>query len=155
MIDYEGQEQDRPQLAAIPDDIKWLGGNLQDVVHWTHKVYDALRRQESPNPTVLNLDPNAGNPGTNKGTIVSTTTRQRAYALVFSGGTAGEVFSVRVGSSNSWDFIVPASPAPFTMPCPLIFDAGVDVQIVDITTPGATNWRCKVLAYAELEDGNA
>lgn len=145
MIDYPDQEQDRLTDPSVPDDIKWLGGTMQDASHWMKKVYDALRRQESPNPSVINLNP---------GRTFSTSTRMRSYALVFSGGTAGNVIGLRVGSAVAWDWIVPASPAPFTIPMPLIFDGGVDITVIDQTTLGSTNWRCRVLAYVELEDGN-
>lgn len=145
MIDYPGQEMDRLTDPAVPDDIKWLGGTMRDVAHWSKKVYDALRRQESPNPSVINVNP---------GITYATSARMRSYALVFSGGTAGNVMGLRIGSAIAWDWIVPASPAPFTIPMPLLFDAGVDITVVDVTTPGSANWRCRVLAYPEMEDGD-
>lgn len=145
MIDYPDQEQDRLTDPGVPDDIKWLGGTIGDVTHWLKKVYDALRRQESPNPSVINLNP---------GRTYQTSTRMRSYALVFSGGTANNVIGLRVGSAIAWDWVVPASPGPFTIPMPIVFDAGVDIKVIDTTVPDTTNWRCRVLAYVELEDGN-
>lgn len=146
MIDYSEQELDRPLVPGIPDDIAFLGAGLKQMTHWMRKTYDALRRQETPNPTVINLNP---------GVTQQTTAQMRSYALVFSGGTAGEVFGLRIGAAIAWDWIVPTSPGIVTFPMPLVFQAGVDVTVVDQTTPSATNWRCRVLAYAEMEDGEA
>lgn len=129
---------------GVPDDIKWLGSGLSNIAHWTHKVYDVLRRQESPNPTVINLNP---------GFTWTTTAKMRAFALSFSGGTAGNNLGLRVGSAVAWDWIVPASPGPFTLPLPLVLDAGVDITVVDLTAPGSTNWRCRVVAYTEVTEG--
>lgn len=143
MIDYERGWADRLSDPGVPDDIKWLGGGLAQVAHWTRKVYSAMRRQESPNPSVINLNP---------GVTYGTSTRMRSYALVFSGGTAGNVIGLRVGAAIAWDWIVPTSPAPFTIPMPLPLDAGVDITVVDVTAPGSTNWRCRVLAYTEVEE---
>jgi hypothetical protein len=153
MIDYPGQELDRLETPGVPDDIKYLGDSLATVAHWSKKVYDALRRQESPNPTIIRLDPDAALPGTAKGTIIQTTARMRGLSLVFTGGTALSVFAIRIGSANSVQWI--GNVNPMVLPLPIVLDAGVDVQIVDITTPGSTNWRCYMIAYVELEDGNA
>lgn len=143
MINYEHQEHDRIPVPGIPDDIKYLGRGLESVAHWTKKVYDALRRQESPNPTVIRLDP---------GVTFSTTARMRAVALVFTGGTAAENFALKVGAANAVQWFAPVSGA---MPMPVVLDAGVDVSVVDVTTPAAVNWRAYLVAYVELEDGNA
>lgn len=146
MIDYPDQEGDRIAVPGVPDDIKFLGGSIDNVAHWAKKTYDALRRQESPNPSVINLNP---------GIIYSTTVRMRSYALVFSGGTAGDVMGLKIGSAVSWDWIVPTQPTIVYFPMPLPLYAGIDSQVVDVTTPAAVNWRCRVLAYVELEDGNS
>ncbi len=147
MIDYPAQEFDRPDVPGVSDDMKWLASTLETAIaHWTKKTYDALRRQESPNPSVINLNP---------GVTSTTSAKKRCYALVFSGGTAGNVMGLRVGSAVAWDWIVPASPAPFTIPMPIPFDAGVDITVIDQTAAGSTNWRCRVLAYPEMEAGNA
>lgn len=143
MIDYEKQEEDRVSAPGVPDDIKYLGDALADIAHWTKKVYDAQRRQESPNPTIINFNP---------GRTFRTSTRMRAIALVFSGGTAAEVFSITAGRGSVFDWIVPVSPAPFTIPLPLVLDAGIDYTVASETTPAAVNWRCRVIAYVEVED---
>jgi hypothetical protein len=147
MIDYGHQELDRMEDAGVPDDIKWLGQRFDAAMdHWSKKVYDALRRQESPNPTVLNMNP---------GRIFNNTAKMRCYALVFSGGVANEEMSLRVGTASAWEWFTPASPGTFTIPLPIVFDAGVDVQVVNLTAPAHLDWRCRVLAYTELEDGDA
>lgn len=151
MIDYPGQELDRMVDPGVPDDIKWLGGGIAQATHWMKKVYDALRRQESPNPSLINLNPDGT--GTNVGRIKRNTTRMRAYAFQFSGGTASEEFALFIGSAAFYNFFVPASPAPFTIPMDIPLDAGVDVQVRGITTPTAVNWRAYLWAYTELEDG--
>lgn len=142
MIDYDKSEADRLAAPGIPDDISWLGGTIRDVAHWTHKVYDALRRQESPNPTVIRLDP---------GVIWSTTARMRGQTLVFTGGTAADNFALKIGSANAVQWFAPIYG---DIPMPVVLDAGVDIQIVDITTPAAVNWRAYLTAYVELEDGD-
>jgi len=155
MIPYEDQELDRLTDPGIPDDIKWLARRLDEsIAHWTKKTYDALRRQESPNPTNINLNPNALNPAAAPGNVWTSSARMRAYALTFSGGTANEIFELRFGRGSVHEWIVPASPAPFTLPLDIVFDVGTDVQVVDVTTGTATNWRCRVWAYVEVEDGN-
>jgi hypothetical protein len=146
MIDYPAQELDRIEVPGVPDDIRYLGKSLDAIAHWTKKLYDAMRRQESPNPTIINLNPSF---------TFRTSTRMRSTALVFSGGTAGETFSLTAGRGSIYDWIVPASPAPFTLPFPAVLDAGIDYTVASETTPAAVNWRCRVIAYVELEDGNA
>lgn len=144
MIDQPGQELDRPHVPGVPDDIAYLGATIADLSHWMHKVYDALRRQESPNPTIIRLDP---------GVIVQTTARMRAMFLCFTGGTTTEVMALKVGAANMVQWVNQASDVP--LPLPIVIDAGVDLQVVDLTTPAAVNWRCYMTAYVELEDGNA
>jgi hypothetical protein len=145
MIDYPDQAGDRLQDAGVPDDIKWLGARFDDAMqHWAKKVYDAMRRQESPNPSNLNLNP---------GFIFRTTTKMRTFALTFSGGTAGDHIGLLIGTAVDFDWFVPASPAPFTLPMYLPFDAGVDISIRNITNVDHLDWLCRVWAYTELEDG--
>lgn len=141
------QQEDRLEIPGVPDDIKFLGSGLDTIAHWVRKVYDAQRRQESPNPSIVNLNP---------GFTYRTSTKMRGLYLVFSGGTAGEVFSLTAGRGSIFDWIVPASPAPFTLPFPAVMDAGIDYTVASETTPTAVNWRCRIIAYVELEgDQNA
>lgn len=141
---YPDQAEDRLDIPGVPDDIKYLGDTMRDVSHWVKKVYDALRRQESPNPSIINLNP---------GRTYRTSTRMRCMALVFSGGTASEDFAITAGRGSVFDWFVPASPAPFTIPLPLVFEPGIDYTVASVTTPAAVNWKCRVLAYVELQDG--
>jgi hypothetical protein len=146
MIDYPDQAADRLTDLGVPDDIKWLASRFDAAVaHWEKKVYDALRRQESPNPTVINMNPTR---------IYISTAKMRCYALVFSGGVANEEMSLRVGTASVWEWFTPASPAPFTIPLPIVFDAGVDIQVINLTAATHNDWRCRVLAYTELENGS-
>ncbi len=154
MIDYEDGAMDRLTDPGIPDDIKWLAKRFDDAIaHWTKKTYDALRRQESPNPTLINLNPDPLRTG-NLGRIWTSSARMRAYALTFSGGVAGEELQLRFGSGAVMEWFVPASPAPFTIPLDIVFDVGTDIQVVNITNPDHNDWRCRAWAYTEMEDGN-
>ena len=152
MIDYEHQEADRLTDPGVPDDIKWLAQKFDSAIaHWTKKVYDAQRRQESPNPTLIDLNPQGT--GTNVGTIRRNSAQMRAYAMTFSGGTASEEFALFVGTAARFQFFLPASPGPFTVPLDLVLPAGIDIQVRSITTPTAVNWRAYIWAYTELEEG--
>lgn len=146
MIDYENQGLDRIPVPGVPDDIKYLGDSMAEMTRWIRKVYDAMRRQESPNPTIINLNP---------GTTFRTSTQMRCLALVFSGGTAGEEFALTAGRGSIFDWLIPSSPSPFTIPLPIVFQAGIDYTVASVTTPAATNFKCRVIAYVELEDTNA
>jgi hypothetical protein len=88
----------------------------------------------------------------NPGFTYQTTAKMNAYALVFSGGTASDHMALKVGTSTPLDWYVPASPGPFTIPCPVLFDAGSDVSVVDLTTPSATNYTAYAMAYVEPAD---
>lgn len=142
---YPDQELDRLEIPGVPDDIKYLGDTIERAIeHWTKKIYDALRRQESPNPSIINLNP---------GITYRTSTRMRCLALVFSGGTQAEEFVLTAGRGGVMDWFVPVSPAPFTIPFPHVFEPGIDYTVASVTTPAAVNWKCRVLAYVEMQDG--
>jgi hypothetical protein len=136
------QEMQKLETQGVPDDIRYLVEAINESTRMTQKVYDVLRRQEAPSPTVINLNP---------GFIFRTTVRMRCIALVFSGGTAGEDFALTAGRGSLFDWFVPTSPAPFTLPLSIAFDAGIDYQVASVTTPAAVNWKCRMLAYVELE----
>lgn len=144
MISYPDQDQDRLDIPAVPDDIKWLGDNITSLSHWMKKVYDALRRQESPNPTMIRLNP---------GVTLRTSTRYRCMALVFSGGTASETIALLSGRGSVFDWIVPSSPGVVVLPFMGILENGQDYVVQSITTPAAVNWTAWLVAYVELEDG--
>lgn len=146
MIDYPDQADDRQEIPGVPDDIKYLGSSIADVAHWVKKTYDALRRQESPNPTALNFSPNPDR-------IIRTSTRFRGMALVFSGGTANDPMELRAGRGSVLEWVVPASPSPFTLPWFGIIEPGIDYEIVSPALPDETNWRAYLWVYTELEDG--
>jgi len=142
---YPDQDLDRIEIPGVPDDIKWLGDRIdQALAHWTKKTYDALRRQESPNPTIINLNP---------GIVYRTSTRMRCIALVISGGTANDPMQLTAGRGAVFDWIIPASPAPFTLPMPLIFEPGIDYAVASVASPLETNWRARMIAYTEVQDG--
>lgn len=142
MIDYPGQETDRPTVPGIPDDIAYLGGTMQTIAHWMKKVYDALRRQESPNPTVINLD---------AGVVWQSTARFRCQTLVFSGGAAADIIGLKVGNAVTRRWVQGNTSAP--VPLPIIIQEGQDVTVVDITTPATTaSLLAYMVAYVEVED---
>lgn len=143
MIDYEAQAKDRLIIPAVPDDIKFLGDRIDSLAHWMHKLYDAQRRQESPNPSTIRLNP---------GVTYQSTAAMRPICIVFSGGTAGSNLGIKFSSAVAFDWLVPSSPGIITMPFTQPFDAGNDISVVDLTTPGSVNWRCWALAYVELEE---
>jgi len=139
MIPYDELEG-RLTPPGIPDDIGWLGGEIGSLGKKLQSILDELRGQNSPLQSILNVNP---------GIVVQTTVRYRGTGIVFSGGTLNDVMGVKIGSAVSFDFI--ASGEAFYLPLPLIIPSGQDLQVVDITTPGAVNWRCRIYATTELD----
>lgn len=148
MIPYEKQSFDRIETPEVPDDIQFLGEKLHQVAHWTKKVYDALRRQESPNPTYIDLSP--GVLGGSAPGVYQSTARIRGQWLLFSGGTAADLFGLKVGNGIRFRWF--GGTTPFFWPFPEVVEPGLDMQVVDITTPGAVNWTAMVIGVVELED---
>lgn len=143
MIDYPaGTNIPAP---GMPDDIAFLGDRLSDVAHWTKLLYDAMRGWLNPNSVMVSVNP---------GVVSRTSVRMRAYALIFSGGTANDDIGIKSNSSSSaafFDFLVPASPGVITIPVGFTMEPGQDYSVVDLTTPANTNYRATILAYVEME----
>jgi len=140
MIELHGNEE-----QLVPDpwkvDDKWEGylGIMGELLIESKRFFRWNKRE----PSLIRLNP---------GVIYQTTAKMWAYALVFSGGTAGDRIGLKVGASTPFDWFVPTSPGPFTIPCPVLFDAGSDISVVDITTPAATNYTAYAMAYVEPAD---
>jgi hypothetical protein len=141
MIDYKEMEG-RVTPPGIPDDIGWLGDEIGHLGKLLHLILNELRGQNAPLESIINVNP---------GTIWQSTQRMRATAIVFSGGTPGDVIGVKLSSAVAFDFIVPVSPGPFTLPMPMVIPSGQDVSVIDVTTPANTNYKARVLAYVELD----
>jgi hypothetical protein len=141
MIDYPDQEQDRLQDPGVPDDIKYLGNSLDVLSHWMKKVYDAQRRQESPNPTLINIGP---------GITYQSTVRYRMQMLLTS-GAQGDRMRLKFGSAGEFDWIN-VTGEPVSIPLPLVVDAGADVTVADVTNPDTVAWTAYLVGYVELED---
>lgn len=156
MIDYPNQELDRPGPAAVPgvpDDIVYLGDALKEIAHWTRKVYDALRRQESPNPTIIDLStPGATGPAT----VYQTTARIRCEYLIFSSNFGSEEYALKIGSANRirwWSSGTGGSGGPFAaVPMPIVLEPGVDVSVIDLTNAAHFTIDAYLVGYVELED---
>lgn len=70
----------------------------------------------------------------------------KTHSLIFTGGTAGDVFQLVHGAAGLFTFIAGGN-IPVTLPIPLLLTS--EFFIRDVTTPAATNWQAFLLAYRD------
>ena len=79
------------------------------------------------------------------GIIWTTHVRYKLNLVVIIGLTPADFFALRIGTANGVGGPI-AAGVPLVLPIAEWVDRGVDISIVDVTTPGATNWTGYVLA---------
>jgi hypothetical protein len=79
------------------------------------------------------------------GVIISTHVRYKLNTLVIIGLTPADFFALKIGTAQGIGGPI-AAGVPLVLPIAEWVDRGVDICVVDVTTPAATNWTAYLLA---------
>lgn len=79
------------------------------------------------------------------GVVWTTHVRYKIELVTIIGLTPADFFALRIGSANGVGGPI-AAGVPLVLPISEFVDRGVDISVVDVTTPAATNWTAYILA---------
>lgn len=132
-----------PSWMGVPQDLPLAITQMRDHLSRIELLLKTLIEVQSTSnepaapPDLVDLGP---------GLVQSTHVRYRTVGLIFTGGTATDAFAFKVGSRTLLALYPPQSGfIPFVQ----TIDRGVQLQVVDLTTPAANNWQAYLVAGVE------
>lgn len=127
-----------------PPSVANANESLDSVVKLLQRIANYSERQrEKAAPDAIDLSPTSGSA---IASVYQTKTALRVIGMLFSYTTATEFYSLQVGS-RGYPFKAGTSGDPIWIPFPIDVARGIDLSIINVTTPGAVNWRAIVFAY--------